>query len=178
MRHRKIGLRKLKRNLKTVVRSVKRGETVTVTSHGQLVARIVPLPGVDRSRWERDRASLLRWSRVHDESQPPPQEDSARHGPDGRTLVLRSVTFYSRADEDAFFARLDALGCIESYNGVGLDLLVSLTPGPLDEDAADQLMSLFARYEIRKTPDPLGPVTGLRGFRSWFDDPSGYWDLQ
>jgi prevent-host-death family protein len=179
VRHREIGLRKLKRNLKTVVRGVKRGGTVTVTSHGQPIARIVGLPEVEgTSSWQRDRALLLSSSSAHHASDPPPNGNSARQRPDARTLVLRCVGFYSRADEHAFFARLDTLACVESYEGVGLDLRVMLKPGPLDEDAADQLMALFARYELRKSPEPLRPVTSHKAFRSWLDDPNGYWDPQ
>jgi hypothetical protein len=70
-------------------------------------------------------------------------------------LVLRAVTYWSRADENAFFRWLDELGIVASYRGQGMDLLVSLHPERMTDEAVSELVALLQRYQIVKSDGPL-----------------------
>jgi prevent-host-death family protein len=49
----RVGVRELRQNLSVYLRRVERGETLDVTEHGRLVARLGPTPAMEKSALER-----------------------------------------------------------------------------------------------------------------------------
>jgi hypothetical protein len=87
-------------------------------------------------------------------------------------LVARLVRYFSKLDEDMFFAWLERIACVSSFHGEGVDLLITLKRSNLLDDELRELIALFYRYSV--------DMTQLAQFetdanRSWFRDPSSYW---
>ena len=91
----------------------------------------------------------------------------------GRTeLIIREGTYYSQADEDAFFDRLYGLRCIKSIVGAPDGLHITLHRPPSDKQLREMLALLY-RYDLNMTP-----LAVLRTSRNaaWFaDDPKMFW---
>ena len=51
--HARVGVRELRQNLSVYLRRVERGETLDVTEHGRLVARLAPAPAPETSNLDR-----------------------------------------------------------------------------------------------------------------------------
>ena len=51
--HARVGVRELRQNLSVYLRRVERGETLDVTEHGRLVARLAPAPALETSTLDR-----------------------------------------------------------------------------------------------------------------------------
>jgi prevent-host-death family protein len=51
--HPRVGVRELRQNLSVYLRRVERGETLDVTEHGRLVARLAPAPAPEMSILDR-----------------------------------------------------------------------------------------------------------------------------
>jgi hypothetical protein len=91
------------------------------------------------------------------------------------TLVARSVWFYSRSDEAAFFERLDKLTCISKYEGKGDALYIEVRPEAVDERELRELLAVFHRYGIdKKQLDAFD----RQEFDQWFRSEKGYWFLE
>jgi hypothetical protein len=81
-----------------------------------------------------------------------------------KELIIQEGTYYSQADEDAFFDRLNGLRCIKSVRGApdGLHVALSRTP---TEMQLRELIALLYRYGLDMTP-----LAALRTERNaaWF----------
>ena len=51
--HARVGVRELRQNLSVYLRRVEQGETLDVTEHGRLVARLAPAPAPETSNLDR-----------------------------------------------------------------------------------------------------------------------------
>ena len=51
--HARVGVRELRQNLSVYLRRVEQGETLEVTEHGRLVARLAPAPASETSNLDR-----------------------------------------------------------------------------------------------------------------------------
>jgi prevent-host-death family protein len=51
--HARVGVRELRQNLSVYLRRVEKGETLDVTEHGRLVARLAPAPAPEMSSLDR-----------------------------------------------------------------------------------------------------------------------------
>jgi len=87
-------------------------------------------------------------------------------------LEIESLRFYSRLDEDAFFARLSKTSGVVSVEGFLRMINVSVDPSAVDEDAMRELISLFQRYGI-----DMRQLRELETeeFSSWMRNRSAYW---
>jgi len=89
------------------------------------------------------------------------------------TLVVTGPTFFSPGDEGIFFDWLSRIGCIETVRGERHLLYVLLKPRPVPDLDLRELIAIFHRYRIDKSP--------LKQFLSaenagWFrDDSHSYW---
>ena len=63
-------------------------------------------------------------------------------------LICKSVSYYSDKDEDAFFEWINKIECIESISAVGDELYLDLVDRELNNNDIDDLIGLFARYQI------------------------------
>ena len=86
-------------------------------------------------------------------------------------LVARSVRYFSRLDETMFFAWLDKIDCVASYEGRGLDLHIYLR-GQVDDESLRELTALFHRYHVN-----LSQFAAFQTEQNqaWFTDPRSYW---
>src|SRR6266699_130725 len=87
--------------------------------------------------------------------------------PQGKTCV-----YYSRRDEDAFFAWLRAIPGVVSVRGIGRHLVVTLRSTRLSDRALRELIALHARYRL--------PMHSLAQFEtrqnsSWFRSKETHW---
>lgn len=57
----RVGVRELRQNLSVYLRRVERGETLDVTEHGRLVARLAPAPAPETSNLDRLVAEGRAW---------------------------------------------------------------------------------------------------------------------
>jgi len=87
-------------------------------------------------------------------------------------LVARSVWFYSKSDEAAFFEWLDKLTCISKYEGKGDALYIEVRPEAVNEVALRELLGLFHRYDIDKKQLA---AFDRQEFREWFRNEKSYW---
>lgn len=88
------------------------------------------------------------------------------------SLVARGVRFRSKWDEDAFFEWLRRFDCVESAEGAGLELRITVARSKVTDLALRELLALFFRYEIE--------MSQLATFRTqknrrWFSSPQAYW---
>lgn len=90
---------------------------------------------------------------------------------DLKALIATSVRYYHQNDEAAFFGWLDRMFYVESYRGVGRDLLITLARQPNKTDL-QELVAFFLRYEI-----DLAQLACLetRSNRNWLRNPSAAW---
>jgi hypothetical protein len=89
------------------------------------------------------------------------------------TLIASEVVYFSPHDEDAFFAWLKGIGCVDEVRGVGRDLHINVRP-PTDTELRE-LIALFRRYDVeqRQLARFLTPQNA-----SWFrDDRAAYWRI-
>lgn len=63
-------------------------------------------------------------------------------------LTCKSVNFYHQKDEDAFFEWIEKIDCIESISAAKDELYLDLVDRELTEEEVDELIGLFARYDI------------------------------
>jgi prevent-host-death family protein len=59
-----VGIRELKNNLSEYVRAVERGKAIAVTSHGRVVAELVPPRGRARKAGKQTKKRLSRWGQL------------------------------------------------------------------------------------------------------------------
>lgn len=88
-------------------------------------------------------------------------------------LVCKRVRFYALKDEDAFFAWIKKMDCIEDFYGEGDELYLEMVNLTIHEHELRDLIGLFYRYNI--------DMKQLRIFlndenRSWFyENKKAYW---
>ncbi len=63
-------------------------------------------------------------------------------------IICRSVKYYSRKDEDAFFEWIKKIDCIDSVVGVGKELHLGITCKNLHDNDLRDLLALFYRYDL------------------------------
>lgn len=63
-------------------------------------------------------------------------------------LVCKSVRFYAHKDEDAFFAWINKIKCIKSYEGARDELYLDFVDKPLDYQDMKDIIGLLYRYKI------------------------------
>ena len=87
-------------------------------------------------------------------------------------VSVRLNVFYSRTDEDRFFAALDTHRAVRTVQGVGRDLIIRLDLGKLRRESLLDLLALLCRYGIA-----LRPLRGLAERRrfAWLRDRKKYW---
>ncbi|MBF6469708.1 hypothetical protein IU427_31760 [Nocardia beijingensis] len=93
------------------------------------------------------------------------------------TVVIEAtdVTYYSPQDEAAFFAWLDKISCIESYQGRVRTLYLTVDLDAVDEDGLREIVALYRRYNIDLKElrvldaDRVGP---------WFSDSDRWWHTE
>jgi len=90
-------------------------------------------------------------------------------------LVARSVWFYSKSDEAAFFEWLDKLTCVSKYEGKGGALYIEVRPETVSEAALRELLALFHRYGIDKKQLV---AFDRQEFGHWFRNEKSYWFLE
>jgi prevent-host-death family protein len=94
-----VGIRELKNNLSEYVRLVERGKKVAVTSHGRVVAELVP-PGKPARKGKKKRA-LSRWEQMVAEGKiRPALEDGDPLEDDGVEICLPKGTVRELSDWD------------------------------------------------------------------------------
>lgn len=88
-------------------------------------------------------------------------------------LVCKSVRFYARKDEDAFFEWINKIKCIEKTSAKGRELYLHIACDDLHEYDLRDLLALFYRYKI--------DMKRLKMFlnednKSWFyENKKAYW---
>jgi hypothetical protein len=87
-------------------------------------------------------------------------------------LVIPSITYYSPADEAAFFGWLESISGVVRVAGSGKELIVTLRSQNLSRPALREMIALHHRYGL--------PMAVLRKFEtpqnaSWFRAPQTYW---
>lgn len=87
-------------------------------------------------------------------------------------LEATGVRFFSRCDEDAFFAWLNKLPFIERWEGRGRTIYIAVDYEAVDEDGLREILSLFRRYEV-----DLRQLAFLdrKEFSDWFHNKKAYW---
>lgn len=90
---------------------------------------------------------------------------------DPEVLVATSVSYYDPNDESAFFGWLDKIPIVESYRGIGCDLLITLKRKPNKNDL-QELIAFFTRYEIDLVQLARFETKSNRG---WLRNPDAYW---
>ncbi len=63
-------------------------------------------------------------------------------------LKATSVRYFSSIDEDLFFAWIGRIRCIESYHGVGEELLIEIDADKVGPEELSELIALFLRYKV------------------------------
>lgn len=86
-------------------------------------------------------------------------------------IVIREGTYYSSADESAFYDRLAGLRCIAGVRGARDGLHISLSRRPSDMQLRE-IIALLYRYEL-----DMKPLTALLTEKnaSWYADPNTFW---
>ena len=89
-----------------------------------------------------------------------------------KELIIQEGTYYSQADEKAFFDRLNELRCVKSVRGApdGLHVVLSRPP---TEMQLRELIALLCRYGL-----DMRPLAALRTERNaaWFvKDRKTFW---
>lgn len=87
-------------------------------------------------------------------------------------LEATGVRYFSRGDEDAFFAWLNKLPCVVRCEGHLRTVYITVDPTAVDQDGLRELLALFRRYGV-----------GLRQlavfdrseFRDWFRNKQAFW---
>ena len=87
------------------------------------------------------------------------------------TIVANRVRYFHPSDEAMFFAWLDRMDVVSSYEGHGDGLHIQLARHPSDEDLRE-LIALHQRYgvDMRQLAALKTPANA-----SWFAVPSMYW---
>ena len=81
-------------------------------------------------------------------------------------------SYYSQADESAFFAWLESIPGVTSVIGTPFGLEVTLRSKALSQTALRELLAIHYRYGL-----PMKDLAQFRtlGNSSWFENPSSYW---
>lgn len=82
------------------------------------------------------------------------------------------LSFYSRADEAAFFSWLNGIPEVKSVTGVGRALHIELASDVVSEESLRELVAIYSRY--------IGNMKDLARFvtpenESWFKNKKAYW---
>lgn len=88
-------------------------------------------------------------------------------------LICKSVRFYSRIDEDAFFEWISKVECIDDFYGAGEELYLLIAAEELHDHDLRELLALFYRYKIdmKQLQRFLCPDN-----KKWFyDNKKAYW---
>jgi hypothetical protein len=88
-------------------------------------------------------------------------------------LICKTINYYSRKDEDAFFEWVKKIDCIDSVIGMGSELHLHIASDFLHDHDLRDLLALFYRYNL--------DMTQLQRFlnednKQWFyDNKKTYW---
>ena len=63
-------------------------------------------------------------------------------------LVCKSVRFYARKNEDAFFEWIKKIDCIDEISAAGKELYLHISTDDIHDQDLDDLIGLFYRYKI------------------------------
>lgn len=83
-------------------------------------------------------------------------------------LILAPLKFYSSEDEELFFAWLDKIPSIKSYQGIGRELHVSVSLEPITFHEYRNFNGLFKRYKF-KNIEQLKMLFKTKDNTDWFD---------
>ena len=64
------------------------------------------------------------------------------------TLIASPLTFYSRKDEDAFFAWLKSIEYVLNVVGKGRELIIELKSSTIPDNDLRDLLAIFNRYDF------------------------------
>lgn len=87
-------------------------------------------------------------------------------------IRCKNVNFYSKMDEEAFFAWVAKIYAILTIKGVGDEILFSIESTNIDENSLYELIGLLTRYKIN--------LKQLAQFKTaenadWFYNKQKYW---
>jgi hypothetical protein len=90
----------------------------------------------------------------------------------GRQLVTKGSVYGSKLDEDMMFCWLDKIPSVVRYKGRGVELVIDLKEGEIEEKSLRELIGLFFRYEL-----DLSQLQQLESTENghWFRNPGAYW---
>jgi hypothetical protein len=63
-------------------------------------------------------------------------------------LVAEAVRYYSKGDEDCFFAWLQKIDAVKKFEGSGTSLFIECSPPPISDESLRELRALFRRYGV------------------------------
>jgi hypothetical protein len=87
-------------------------------------------------------------------------------------LTCKRVTFYSPADEAAFFHHAESIKAVRRIEGVGDAILLHVSAHPSQESLRD-LITLFQRYRISGMSQLASFLNDSN--RGWFADSRKFW---
>lgn len=87
-------------------------------------------------------------------------------------LKCSRVTFYSQADEAAFFTFAKSIKAVLRVEGVGDSILLHVSSRPSQESLRD-LIALFQRYRISGMPQLANFLTASN--QNWFANEQNFW---
>jgi len=86
-------------------------------------------------------------------------------------ISITLTDYYSRGDEDRFFAGLDSIAAVTDYKGVVQQLILEINEQVLDNAMLRELIALLTRYNIDLTP--LSVLANNKDFE-WISEPRYY----
>ncbi len=63
-------------------------------------------------------------------------------------LIAKSVVYYSKLDEEAFFDWIGRISCIVDIKGVSTELIMKVDQDRVNDVELRELLALFFRYSI------------------------------
>lgn len=87
-------------------------------------------------------------------------------------LMIDLNTFCSTGDEQRFFHGLNDNTAVSGYRGIVRQLEISIVQKSLTQDALQELIALFRRYQIPLTP--LAPLAHMKRY-AWLADEQWDW---
>ncbi len=88
-------------------------------------------------------------------------------------LVCKKVRFFSRKDEDAFFAWIKSIECIDNIIAKGDELYLNIVSIHLHDQDLRDLLALFYRYKIDMKQ--LGQFLNKNNSLWFFKNKKAYW---
>lgn len=90
-------------------------------------------------------------------------------------LVIKEQRYFSQLDEDHFFSWLQRIAGVSGIMSTPEGLAVTLAPGTFTDDSLDDLLALYARYQLdmRQLAQFETPENS-----AWLRNPKAFWHKQ